>query len=501
MIKYTSKNQIPIEEFIQPFGNELDKENRWVKLAQLMPWDELVKVYGKRMSKRMGRRAVDPRVAIGSVIIKHMLKTSDEDTILFIKENPYLQYFLGYTQYSYEQPFTSSLFVNIRKRLGEKQVQELSEVFMQEVHRVEKELRSEKKRKKIDTDDKEPPKNNGHLIVDATVAPSDIKYPTDLDLLNEAREKTENLIDMLYIPASDKIKPRTYRQKARKDYLAISKQRKKRKSSLRKAIRKQLGYVGRNIKTIEKLLDEKESMEFPLDYKYQRMYWVIREVYRQQQEMYDEKSHKTDSRIVSISQPYIRPIVRGKAGKEVEFGAKVSISVVDGYNYLDRISWDSYNEGLDLKSQIESYKARFGFYPEYVSGDDIYGNRENRKYMKKRGIKYTGKALGRKPKELTQEYKKQYVTSKKMSRKRSQVEGVFGLGKRKYGLGLVMTKRADTSESWIGMVYLVMMNPIRVIFCSFFKKANILIKKQPEKIFDRIFHWNFSGFVPICLTF
>ena len=503
MIKYTSSKQLPIEEFLQPFGGELNGENKWVKLAQLMPWDEMVGIYGKRLSKKMGRKAVDPRIAIGALIIKYTLKTSDEDTIAFIQENPYLQYFLGYSQYRYEQPFTASLFVSIRKRLGEKQVLELADVFLQQVNSIEENIRVKKKAKEVSKDEEEPPKNKGHLIVDATVAPSDIKFPTDIDLLNEAREKTEQLIDMLYIPGKGKIKPRTYRQKARKDYLSISKQRKKRKSSIRKAIRKQLGYVERNIKTIEKLLDEKKSIKFPLKYKYQKMYWVIREVYRQQKQMYEARTKKIDGRIVSISQPYVRPIVRGKAGKAVEFGAKVSISVVDGYSYLDKISWDNYNEGIDLLTQIKNYKERFGYYPEYVSADDIYGNRENRKYMKQCGIKYTGKSLGRKPKEITYKQKKQYLINKKMSRKRSQVEGVFGLGKRKYGLGLVMTKRTDTSENWIGMVYLIMniARLLRVIFCSIFKKANILLKKKTEKTLSEIFFMNLSDLRDVSLIF
>ena len=222
MIKYTSTKQISFDEFIQPFGGKLDKDNRWVKLALLMPWDEMVGVYGKRLSKRMGRKAIDPRIAMGALIIKYMLKISDEDTIQFIKENPYLQYFLGYSQYSYEQPFTASLFVSIRSRLGEKQVQELGEIFMHEVHQIEEKIDEMKGTKKSDKKSDEPPKNKGHMIVDATVAPSDTKYPTDVDLLNEAREKTEKLIDLLYVPEKGKVKPRTYRQNARKDYLVTA---------------------------------------------------------------------------------------------------------------------------------------------------------------------------------------------------------------------------------------------------------------------------------------
>lgn len=497
MIKYTSSKQISIEDFIHPFGGTLSKENRWIKLAYLLPWDELVAVYVKSMSQKMGRKAIDPRVAIGTLIIKHIKRMTDEDTTEDIRENPYLQYFLGLKAYSYKQPFTPSLFVSIRRRLGEQAFKELTERFMAHVYKVEQKMASReqgsvpgkddsKDEKKRDGSDKKP-KNKGHLIVDATVAPSDIKYPTDLDLLNDSREKSEQLIDLLYVPEKGKIKPRTYRKNARKDYLAATKQRKKHRKSIRKAIRKQLGYVSRNFKTIEKLLDGKNSQAFPLAYKYQKTYWVIQEVYRQQKHMYDDKIHKTASRIVSISQPHIRPIVRGKSGKEVEFGAKTSVSVVRGYNYPDRLNWDAYNESMDLIPQIESYKERFGHYPEWVSGDKIYGNRENRAYMKQHNIKYTGVALGRRLKELTQERKDMESERKRKSKQRSRVEGVFGVGKRKYDLGLVKAKTKETSESWIGMVYLVMniAKFMRGILCSILK----MIYLRFEKLKKTIWNW------------
>lgn len=502
MIKYSSNKQIPIEDFIQPFGGTLSKENRWVILAKLLPWDEMVLVYARRLSQKNGRRAVDPRVAVGALIIKHLLRTTDEDTIEFIKENPYLQYFLGYRAYQYKQPFSASLFVSIRRRLGDKAFTELTMHFMNQVHRIEAKIESEKKENttvkkgskpgsgsKICTKEKpaipeDKPTNKGHLMVDATVAPSDIKYPTDLDLLNEAREKSERLIDLLYIPEKGKVKPRTYRMKARRDYLSVTKQRKKRKRTIRKAIRLQLNYLGRNLRTIEKLLDEKQTREFPLAHKHQKTYWVIQELYRQQQQMYKENTHKISGRIVSISQPHIRPIVRGKSGREVEFGAKISVSVVDGYSYLDKVSWDSYNEGKDLISQIELFKERFGHYPEWVSADAIFGSRENRAYMKQHGINYSGISLGRRPRELTPERKELEAERKKKAKQRSQVEGVFGVGKRKYDLGLVKAKTKETSESWIGIVYLVMniARLMRVIFWPFFKIGEIARKKSQNYI-------------------
>lgn len=509
MIKYTSNKQISIEDFIQPFGGTLSKDNRWVKLAILLPWDELASVYIKSMSQKKGRKAVDPRVAVGTLIIKHILRATDEDTIEFIKENPYLQYFLGYAEYRYEQPFASSLFVSIRNRLGQQAFEELTERFMTQVHKIEQKIATKKKKVGSGKDDSPPPdsktgdsadkkrdtadtktENKGHLIVDATVAPADIKYPTDLDLLNEAREKSEHLIDLLYVPEKGKLKPRTYRKKARKDYLAATKQRKKRKKTIRKAVRKQLCYVSRNFKTIEKLLDEKSSKAFPLVYKYQKMYWVIQEVYRQQKQMYDEKTHKTADRIVSISQPHIRPIVRGKSGKEVEFGAKISVSLVDGYSYLDRVSWDAYNEGTDLIAQLKSYRNRFGHYPEWVSADNIYGNRENRAFMTHHGINYTGAALGRRPKEITQERKELEAQRKKKAKQRSQVEGAFGIGKRKYDLDLVKAKTKVTSESWIGMVYLVMniAQFMRVIFCAILETNSFWLEKLKKSNLSELIH-------------
>jgi hypothetical protein len=483
MIKYTSNNQISIEEFILPFSGRLNKKNRWVWLANNLPWDKMVSLYSQNMSLKMGRCAIDPRVAIGSLIIKHMKTLSDEDTVEEIRENPYLQYFLGYKEYHYDQPFTPSLFVSFRRRLGDKHFEELTNRLVAYVKEEEAKKKHKKRSEKNNNNSNSSSglplgsTNKGHLIVDATVSPADIKYPTDLNLLNEARQKSELLIDLLHVPEKGKLKPRTYRRIAHKKYLSATKIRKKSKKTLRKVIGQQLRYVGRNLKTIEKMLDEKRTRHFPLGYKYQRLYWIIQELYRQQKHMYDTKRHQVEHRIVSISQPYVRPIVRGKAGREVEFGAKASLSLVDGYSYLHRISWDAYNESTDLKAQIEAYQKHFGHYPEWVSADKIYGTRENRAYMKSQDIRFSGVSLGR-PKALTTELKKELKTHKKYSRQRSRVEGKFGEGKRKYDLGLVKAKRSDTSESWIGAVFFVMNIAyyLRVIFLSFLKNSQIWFK-------------------------
>lgn len=131
-------------------------------------------------------------------------------------------------------------------------------------------------------------------------------------------------------------KPRTYRNRARKEYLLVAKKRRVTKNQRRKAIKKQLQYINRNLGTIEKIVDE-VGLEL-LSRKHYRILLVVTEVNRQQLHMYENNQNRIDDRIVSLTQPHIRPIIRGKAGTPVEFGAKISASCVNGYVFVDRIS-------------------------------------------------------------------------------------------------------------------------------------------------------------------
>jgi hypothetical protein len=447
MINGENPRQLSIEEFKLPFGNKLEKRNRWVQLADEMPWEELTKIYNEALSTSKGRPAIRARVVVGALIIKHMQKLSDEETIEQIRENPYLQYFLGYSCYSYDNKFEPSLFTTIRERLGDASIEKINDKFINRTKKID----TDSKRRSENVHKEDGGENCGMILVDATVAPSDIKYPTDIGLLNEVREESERLIDALYEPQAGKVKPRTYRMKAHKAYLLLAKKRHYTIKEIRKGLKGQLGYIKRNFQTIDSLLDEKGSL-FSLSCKDQERLWVIREVYRQQEIMYRTKTHSIESRIVSISQPYVRPIVRGKAGAQVEFGPKISVSVVDGNAYLDNIGWEAFNESGDLPMQVENYFKRFGYYPEVVVADKIYGTRANRTYLREKGIRYSGVPLGRQ----IIENKKDKKRRQKEAGIRNRIEGAFGVGKRKFGLGLVMTKLRKTSENWIAMVIFVM---------------------------------------------
>ena len=207
--------------------------------------------------------------------------------------------------------------------------------------------------------------------------------------------------------------------------------------------------------------------------------------------MYENKTQRIDNRIVSLSQPHIRPIVRGKAGTPVEFGAKLSASVRDGYVFLDRINWDNFNESRDLKAQVEAFKRYTGRYPESVHVARIYRTRENRAFCKERGIRISGPPLGRPPAKVSDEKKKQ---AKEDERVRDTIEGKFGISKRRLTLNRVMTKLPHTSETDIAITFLVMnlstlLRQVLGIFLCFKPNPTCLVKQLLLKvIFEVIFH-------------
>lgn len=452
-----------------PFNGGLRSDNRWVKLAKFIPWDEFEPIYCNSLSgSQKGSPALVVRIALGALIIKERLGTSDEETVEQIRENPYLQYFLGYKEYKDEKPFHPTMFVHFRKRINKKMLGRVNDIIAKKARlEAAKSSKGKGSNSKDDIPGPSDSKNKGKLIVDATCTPADITFPTDLKMLNTAREKSEEVIDILHRPfKGNKKKPRTYRRIARKNFLLAAKSKNLSKSKRRKAIRKQLGYLRRNLKTIEK--QSRESSLLTLKRKQYKNLLVIHEVYRQQQKMFDHRENRIDDRIISISQPHVRPIKRGKAGSATEFGAKISVSFVDGFTFVDRISWDNYNEAGDLENQLKSYRDRFGFYPESVHADKIYRNRDNRKFCKKRHIRLSGPALGRPPKQIDKALKKQ---ARQDELDRIPIEGKFGQGKRRFSLAKIMCKLSRTSETTIAMVFLVM-NIERwlkaILFCSLF---------------------------------
>jgi len=277
MYRKQDREQVRIDDFIPPFGGKLLADNRWVKLARAIPWERIEERYTARFGK-CGNVAYPLQVALGALIIKEKFGFSDEETVDNISENNYMQYFIGYTEFRSDQPFAPSLMVEFRKRID-----------MAESQKIIDEMDEESRK---DDPPQNGEENRGTLMIDATCAPSDIRYPTDLSLLNEGREKLESIIDTLWKALENKSegKPRTYRKNTRKAFLTIEKQRKHRTKTLRKAIGKQLRFIRRDLGIIRRLSAAGNSLD-ELSARQYRNLLVIMEVYRQQLKMYENKTH------------------------------------------------------------------------------------------------------------------------------------------------------------------------------------------------------------------
>lgn len=298
-------------------------------------------------------------MALGSLLIQKQLGFSDRELVEEIKENPYLQYFVGLPGYQTEAP-------NDPGDGGT----------------------SGSSGKETTGDDSE---NKGALILYATCAPQHIRFPQDINLMNEARENLEGMIDGL-CEDYGYYRPRIYRENARINYLSLAKCRKRSTKKIRNAIKKQLQYARRHRRYIDEFL----AAGCELTEKQKERLSVIDKVLEQQEYMYKNEVHSVTGRIVSIDQPYIRPIVRGKAAAPTEFGAKMDLSLDEnGMARLEKISYEAYNESDVLIGSVERYAKREGHFPERVLVDQIYRNRKNLAYCKEHGIRMSGPLLGR----------------------------------------------------------------------------------------------------------
>ena len=449
MYRKEDSHQLQFADFYLPFGGRLRRDNRWVILAQQIPWPDIEKAYGQQFCEDNGAMAKSARIALGALIIKERLGATDRETVEQIRENPYLQYFLGLSEYTDEELFHPSMMTHFRKRFDQDTLAQINERI------IAKAMESGDTKADTASEDRDDdsPSNLGKLLVDATCTPADVAFPTDLNLLNAAREKTEEMIDGMHAPfVGTEPKPRTYREKARKAYLAVAKQKKPGVKKIHKAIGQQLRYLRRNLGTIDHLASQGRLIY--LSPRLYRLLLVIREVVRQQQAMYACRTHRISDRIVSLYQPHLRPIVRGKAQSPVEFGAKVSVSLVQGFSFVEKIGWDAYNESCDLIEQIERYRQRFGFYPESVHVDKLYRTRDNRRYCQANGIRMSGPPLGR-PSEGSEGVLQQQLAHQDEI-DRIAIEGKFGQGKRRFSLARIMAKLAVTAEAVVMVSFLVM---------------------------------------------
>lgn len=469
-MKYYSPANKQLELFSSPL-DELDKSNRWVRLGDELPWTEMEKLYNSRLNNAVVGAGNKPaRMVMGAMLVKHKLSLSDEETIQIIRENPYMQYMCGLRAFTAKPIFDPSLFVTIRKRITEEELNAMTVSLMEERDRVKaqrhgdggdrgggtpgsgfgSEPESESDPDAAEFVDEEGRVHRGTLKVDATCADAEVRYPVDVDLLDDGcRKLHEYMLEIC--EAFGLPKPRNYYKDARKAHLLLVKKAKKKGRLVRETIGYLLGCLGRIRRQFLSLVAPDAARYDSLNITQKRVVTATLKMYRQQQQMYEQGVHTCPDRIVSVFQSHVRPIVRGKAGAKTEFGAKIGASVVRGYTFVDHHSWDAYNECRDLEAQILLYRERFGVLPSTVFCDKIYLNSDNRKMLKKYAIRTHCKPLGRPPKAPPSP--ERLEAEKAAPGKRNEIECSFGTGKRIYRADNIRAKLPETARCWTGMCY------------------------------------------------
>ena len=423
MYRRKDRKTRPLFPELFPFSGKLDENNRWLRIADLIPWQELEEEYAKHFSD-VGRPGTDAQLVIGLLLLKHMTGLSDVGVVQDVLENPYMQAFCGYEKFVTVEMLDPSTLTRMRERLGLE--------FFKELERKTYKLLIDRKIIRAKG-----------MLVDATVFPEKIKYPHDVGLLNDVREWLDRQIKKLGKMVGKKY--RTYPRRSRKEYLNFSKKKTKTKKMINKAKKQMLQYVRRNIKHIKDAIEQIRVGGGKVKEHLREKLKVAEKIFHQQQEMYREKVNRVEERIVSFTRPYVRPIKRGKQGKKTEFGGKGALVHVGGYMFLDHFEHRAFAEEERLADHVAGYVSRFGKLPPYASMDAKYGTADNRDLTEKIGVRASFKRRGRRPKTVDSQDR----WFKKKQRERNQIEGGFGNGKEHYGLDRVKYSIKDGSEIWV----------------------------------------------------
>ena len=419
----------------------LSKSNRWVKLADNLPWDKIEKEYNKRLrNAHHGAGNKPARMVVGALIVKHVENLSDEKTIQVIRENPYMQYLLGLPCFTEKPVFVPELFVLIRKRLDEKFFNMLTLMLAE----------ADGSKPTGEDTDEDGHEHGGTLKVDATCCDAEVRYPTDTNLLEDGSRLIDRLLDK-FCARHHMRKPQTHRVEARRAFISCTKKKRKSKKQIDKTkltllrclqadIQIFLDFLGRHASNLLECFSRHDHKCLQAAFK----------MFEQQKMMFEEGVRTCADRIISIYQPHLRPIVRGKAKAKVEFGAKTGVSIVNGYTYVDHLSWDAYNESSDLSLQTELYRQRFGILPKEVQADKIYLGKDNRKYIRENHMDCFNHPLGRPPKE---ENDVRLEDRKRAIGERNEVEATFGTSKRVYRANNIRAKLDETADTWIGACF------------------------------------------------
>lgn len=392
------------------------------KLRETLPLLDLATLLPVKENPEGAKAWFSREGMLALMFLKSYVGVSDASLIEQLNGNWHMQFFCGMQLADTEQIKDESIVSRIRTYLGE----------YLDLSILQKELISSWK---IDM-------NQTHInMQDATVYESYIKFPTDVKLLWDCCEFLEDFYRDLYQCVKLKKGKHSFENQKKKQRTYNLLRRKSRKKTRRR--RSQLLKLLARLKSLIDPILERFGPLLNLSEKRIERYKTAQQIMSQQRFLHENPSGKLPDRIVSLYKPYIRPIVRGKENKSVEFGVKVHMMQVDGINIVEHYSYDAYNECKRVKPAIELHKELFGEVKQ-VAADRIYATNENRTFLKEEKIahNFVPKGKGDTPQ------KKQLRDG--LNRGRSTVlEGSFGNEKNHYGLHKIKARNQANETLWV----------------------------------------------------
>jgi hypothetical protein len=397
-------------------------ESELGSIYQVIPWSELIKKLKIKENNKGPDLIFSPQGMVALMFLKSYVECSDEMLINHLNGNIHFQIFCGILLCP-ERIKNFKIVSDIRCRLARKlDVRELQGV-----------LAGYWKPYMRDTN---------IMMEDATCYETSMRYPTNVKLLWESSEWSYTQLKLICKCLKIRMPRNKYEEQWNK-YNNYSHKRKKIHKETLKRTRSLLYLLGKLLGLLREIEYQFQD-QLDLPDKYHERMKVIRKVLKQQQEIFETGGSVPD-RIVSISKSYIRPIVRGKETKPVEFGAKVNMIQFDGINFIEHLSFNAFNEGTRLVKSIRYGRILFGKIT-HISADDIYATNANRKYSTAAHIVTNFKRKGRAGKHEQH----RLIISRELRKERAtRMEGSFGTEKEYYGLKKIKARTELNEILWI----------------------------------------------------
>ena len=401
------------------------------RMKKVLPLRQMAETFGlvnkRQVPKRGAKPYFIPEGKVALMFLKTYTQLSAPKLMEQLNGNIHYQIFCG-IRIDPEEPLTNyKLIDDIAKELADKlKIQRLQDVLAEAWKPYMKDL---------DT-----------MYTDATCYESEMRYPTDQKLLWECVKKTYKI--MCEVSGRMGVhRPRTKYLDVEKACLSYRKQRKHSNTQTRKMTRRLLNLLGKILKEIRRMERGCDVPEL-LTVKEKSLVDIITKVYRQQRNHFDsgDRRESIPDRIVSVSKPYVRPIVRGKEVKSVEFGAKCNNIMVDGISFIEKMSFNAFNEGTRLQHCVKMHRRLFGVDVKKIGGDASYAGTDNRGFCKENGIQTSFVKRGR----PTQEKKEQDYVRQELARVRATaMEGSFGIQKEHYAMRRIKARKKETEILYI----------------------------------------------------